>query len=219
MDYNDSSRPFRPLGSRVMALSIKCVSLTLRTESREEWTFPNEINCMSLWEWSEWERKCSETLVGLDLMLVLSDGRLCSLNLSLRQKWPNCVEDSVGVNIFSRIKITIALIWLPVLVWSLLELKILNLSQYLRNKLLMTKSPLRVKQMSPKRYTKRYKQKPQLQSVSIFFKFVHPCLLLYSLCYLYLLFMFLSVIFMFHSVWWWSPLFEFWQILCCWKAE
>ena len=147
MDYNDSSRPFRPLGSRVMALSIKCVSLALRTESREEWTFPNEINCMSLWEWSEWERKCSETLVGLDLMLVLSTGRLCSLNLSLRQKWPNCVEDSVGVNIFSRIKITIALIWLPVLVWSLLELKILNLSQYLRNKLLMTKSPLRVKQI------------------------------------------------------------------------
>ena len=36
MDYNDSSRPFRPLGSRVMALSIKCVSLALRTESREE---------------------------------------------------------------------------------------------------------------------------------------------------------------------------------------
>ena len=36
MDYNDSSRPFRPLGLRVMALSIKCVSLALRTESREE---------------------------------------------------------------------------------------------------------------------------------------------------------------------------------------
>ena len=92
MDYNDSSRQFRPLGSRVMALSIKCVSLALRTESREEWTFPNESNCMSVWEWSEWERRCSETLVGLDLMLVLSTGRLCSLNLSLRQKWPNCVE-------------------------------------------------------------------------------------------------------------------------------
>ena len=36
MDYNNSSRPFRPLGSRVMALSIKCDSLALRTESREE---------------------------------------------------------------------------------------------------------------------------------------------------------------------------------------
>ena len=36
MDYNNSSRRFRPLGSRVMALSIKCYSLALRTESRAE---------------------------------------------------------------------------------------------------------------------------------------------------------------------------------------
>ena len=36
MDYNNSSRRFKPLGSRVMALSIKYDSLTLRTESREE---------------------------------------------------------------------------------------------------------------------------------------------------------------------------------------
>ena len=35
MDYNNLSRRFRPLGSRVMSLSIKCVSLALRTESRE----------------------------------------------------------------------------------------------------------------------------------------------------------------------------------------
>ena len=28
---------------------------------------------------------CSETVVGLDLMLALSTGRLCSLNLSLRR--------------------------------------------------------------------------------------------------------------------------------------
>ena len=35
MDYNNLSRRFRP-GSRVMSLSIKCVSLALRTESREE---------------------------------------------------------------------------------------------------------------------------------------------------------------------------------------
>ena len=33
-------------------------------------------------------------------------------------------------------------------------------------------------------------QKPQLQSVSIFFTFVHPNRLLYLLCYLYLLLMF-----------------------------
>ena len=30
--------------------------------------------------------KCSETVVGLDLMLVLSTARLCSLNLSLRRR-------------------------------------------------------------------------------------------------------------------------------------
>ena len=34
MDYNNSSRRFRPLGSRVMALSLK--SLAFRTESCEE---------------------------------------------------------------------------------------------------------------------------------------------------------------------------------------
>ena len=34
--YSNSSRWFRPLGSRVMALSIKCDSLASRTESREE---------------------------------------------------------------------------------------------------------------------------------------------------------------------------------------
>ena len=183
MDYNNLSRRFRPLGSRVMSLSIKCDSLALRTESREEWIFPNETNCMSVWEWSEWERRCSETLVGLDLMLVLSTGRLCSLNLSLRQKWPNCVEDSVGVNILSEIKISIALIWLPVLVWSLLGLKILNLSQYLGNNLLKTKSPLRVKQIFipsiiwnvTNNKNELWKsdmlssfQNPQLQSVNLF---------------------------------------------------
>ena len=39
MDYNNSSRGFRPRGWRVMALSIKCDSLALRIESREEWIF------------------------------------------------------------------------------------------------------------------------------------------------------------------------------------
>ena len=50
MDNNNSSPRFRPLGSRVMALSIKCVSLALRTESRKEWIFSIGINCMSVWE-------------------------------------------------------------------------------------------------------------------------------------------------------------------------
>ena len=35
IDYNNSSRRFRPLGSRVMALCIKCDSLALWIESRE----------------------------------------------------------------------------------------------------------------------------------------------------------------------------------------
>ena len=35
--YNNSSRRFRPLGSRVMALFIKCDSLALRTEGRGRW--------------------------------------------------------------------------------------------------------------------------------------------------------------------------------------
>ena len=35
--YNNSSRQFRPLGSRVIASSIKCDSLDLRTEGRRGW--------------------------------------------------------------------------------------------------------------------------------------------------------------------------------------
>ena len=73
--------------SAVTALPIKFDSLALRTESREEWIFSSGINCMSVWEWLEWERKCSETVVGLDLMLVLSTARLCSLNLSFRRRY------------------------------------------------------------------------------------------------------------------------------------
>ena len=67
--YN-SCRGFRPLGSRVIALSIKCDSLALRTKSCEEWIFSSEINCM-------------ETVVGLELMLVLSTGRLSLRHRSL----------------------------------------------------------------------------------------------------------------------------------------
>ena len=41
-------------------------------------------------------------------------------------------------------------------------------------------------------------QKPQLQSVSIFFKFVHPCFLFYLLCYLNIPLTFRAVILNFH---------------------
>ena len=53
-------------------------------------------------------------------------------------------------------------------------------------------------------------QKPLLQSVSIFFKFIHPCLFLYLLGYYYLLLSFWGVIFMFHSIWRPLPPFDFW---------
>ena len=43
-------------------------------------------------------------------------------------------------------------------------------------------------------------KKPQLQSVSIFFKFVHPYLLLYFQCYLHLHLTFWEVIFTFHLI-------------------
>ena len=53
-------------------------------------------------------------------------------------------------------------------------------------------------------------QKPLLQSVSIFFKFIHSCLFLYLLGYYYLLLSFWGVIFMFHSIWRPLPPFDFW---------
>lgn len=49
-------------------------------------------------------------------------------------------------------------------------------------------------------------QKLQLQSVFIFFKFVHKCVLFYMLCYLCLLWAVLSV---YNSIWWKRSL-NFW---------
>ena len=56
-------------------------------------------------------------------------------------------------------------------------------------------------------------EKLQLQSVSIYFKFVHPWLLFYLLRDLYLTLIFLNVFFLkFHSIWRPFPLFAFWYI-------
>ena len=78
----------------------------------------------------------------------------------------------------------------------------------LRNHLSMTKSQLCVKQIcllsviwnvtnNKNGLWKTVKltsfQKPQSQSVSIFFKFVHPCPFLYLLCYLHILCIFWAV--------------------------
>ena len=65
----DEQSPQRTSAGRLL------ISLSLRTESHEKWISSSGINCMSVWEWLEWERKCSETVVGLDLMLVLSTAR------------------------------------------------------------------------------------------------------------------------------------------------
>ena len=94
MDYNNSTRRFRPLGYRVMTLSIKCDSLALRTESREEGIFSSGMNFMSVWERLEWERKCSDTVVDLELVLFLSTARLRSLNLSLRRRLVSPIQTS-----------------------------------------------------------------------------------------------------------------------------
>ena len=45
-----------------------------------------------MWGWSEWERNCSETVVGLDFMLVLSIGRLCSSSLSLKRRLVSAIH-------------------------------------------------------------------------------------------------------------------------------
>lgn len=43
-NHNSNLSPrFRPLGLRVMALSIKCESFALRSESREEWIFRSNV--------------------------------------------------------------------------------------------------------------------------------------------------------------------------------
>ena len=66
MDYNNSSWQFRPLGSRIMALSIKCDSLALRTESRKESIFSSRISACQC----EGElRSVGKTLLGQDRVL------------------------------------------------------------------------------------------------------------------------------------------------------
>ena len=74
----------RLLGSIVLPFKIKKASLALRIESLLENIFSIGINCMSLeMLWGE-ERKCSATVVGLDLVLVLSKVRQCSLKRSFK---------------------------------------------------------------------------------------------------------------------------------------
>ena len=48
--YN-SSRLFKPWGSKVPAKSIRVDSLAFLIESREEWMSSSGISCMSVWQW------------------------------------------------------------------------------------------------------------------------------------------------------------------------
>ena len=61
---------FRPSGSTVLA--FKKASLALQIESQLEEIFLIGINCISLAVWLGKDRKCSATVVGLDLVLGLS---------------------------------------------------------------------------------------------------------------------------------------------------
>ena len=56
-------------------------------ESRLKKIFSMGINSMSLALWLGEDRKCSETVVGLDLLLGLSMVRRCSLNRSFKRRF------------------------------------------------------------------------------------------------------------------------------------
>ena len=65
----------RPSGSIVLLFKIKKASLALRIDG-----------LMSLAVWLGEERKCSATVVGLDLVLGLSMVRRCSLKRSFKRR-------------------------------------------------------------------------------------------------------------------------------------
>ena len=49
--FYNSSRLFKPWGSKVPAKSIRKDSLAFLIESREEWITSSGISCMSVWQW------------------------------------------------------------------------------------------------------------------------------------------------------------------------
>jgi len=78
----------------VQTIGINCSAflnqkafLALRIESRLEKIFSMGINCMSLAVWLGEDRKCSATVVRLDLVLGLSAVRRCSLNRSFQRRF------------------------------------------------------------------------------------------------------------------------------------
>ena len=73
---------FIPNGSRVLPLSMRYASLAFRRLSLLDLISSSGISVMSLAEWSL-VRKCSETVVGLEILDGLSTGLRCSLKRSL----------------------------------------------------------------------------------------------------------------------------------------
>ena len=65
---------------------MRYASLALRTLSRLDLMSSRGISSMSEALWSL-ERKCSETVVGLELLVCLSTGLRCSLKRSLSRRF------------------------------------------------------------------------------------------------------------------------------------
>ena len=71
-------------------------SLAFRTLSQLDFISSRGIRCMSLALWS-FERKCSKTAEGLELLVCLSTGLRCSLKRSLSRRLvsPLCNSDCI----------------------------------------------------------------------------------------------------------------------------
>ena len=77
---------FGPSGSSVLPFWIKNASLAANRVSVRE-GFSMDINCMSLAVWLGEDRKCTTTVVGLDLVSGLSIIRRCSLNRYFKRRF------------------------------------------------------------------------------------------------------------------------------------
>ena len=83
--YYISSFLFIPNGLRVLPLSMRYASLAFRTLSLLDLMSSSGISVMSFAEWSL-VRKCSETVVSLEILDGLSTGLWCSLKRSLSRR-------------------------------------------------------------------------------------------------------------------------------------
>ena len=83
-----------PEGSRVLPLSMRCASLAFRTLSLLDLMSSSGISLKSFTE-SSLVRKCSKTVVGLEMLDGLSTGLRCSLKRYLSRRFVSpvyCLE-------------------------------------------------------------------------------------------------------------------------------